>query len=73
MSHADSTPKQKQPEAKEKEEEEWKKDIGIIKCINRQHGNQMGQHFFAVQNQCDFEYNNITALRKQTAWCHHNM
>jgi len=35
MSHSDITPSiQKQPEAKEKEEE-WKKDKGIIKCINR--------------------------------------
>jgi len=48
MSHADITPSiQKQPEAKEKEEE-WKKDKGFIKCINRHHSNQMGQHFVAI-------------------------
>jgi hypothetical protein len=34
MSHADITPIQKQLEAKQKEEEEWKEDEGIIKCIN---------------------------------------
>jgi len=73
MSHADNTPSiQKQSEAKEKEEER-KKDKEIIKCINRQHSNQIGKHFVAIQNQCDFEYNNITALRKKTAWCPHSV
>jgi len=35
MCHADITPSiQKQPEAKHKEEEEWKEEEGIIKCNN---------------------------------------
>jgi len=50
--------------SKRERRREREKDIGIIKCINRQHNNQMGHHFVAVQNQRDFEYNNITAPRK---------
>jgi hypothetical protein len=34
MSHADIPSIQKQPEVKEKEEQEWKEGERIIKCIN---------------------------------------
>lgn len=29
------------------------------------HSTQLGQYFVAAKNQCDFEYNNITAIRKK--------
>jgi hypothetical protein len=73
MSHADITPSiQKQPDAKEKEEE-WKKDKGIIKCIN--HSMAIKWANILLQYRINAIWNIITKLHlgKKTAWCPHNV
>jgi hypothetical protein len=60
---------QKQPEAEEKEADERKEDEEIIKHVNHSTASNCADTLLQYKNECDFEYNDIISIRKNTAGC----